>query len=270
MSKQTHKADTAVANSRIGRTLASVPVSVVHVTRGEWMPVLAHDSSGQIVLRVPPSYGEPKVHEVSAWDLRERFAAVRDWVSMLAFVREYGPLLPDSGWYAMTGEDLMFWQGMVSITLMHGSLRVAPSPDFDTPQVVAGDGQRLLYSPEELQRYTDRSEAEKSLLALDLESKFKFRFSPDLDVAQPGLLEYVTSTPSVLESIFASVLVDVSSSRKFGMCTLPDCRKIFEITTKLPKLYCSTGHANLASVRKKRGREAQAAEEKTFQRRFLS
>ena len=59
----------------------------------------------------------------------------------------------------------------------------------------------------------------------------------------------VTST---LEAILATVYVDGLNGVNYGQCKLPECAKLFEITSNHAREYCCTAHAHRAGVRRKR------------------
>lgn len=57
---------------------------------------------------------------------------------------------------------------------------------------------------------------------------------------------------STLEAILATAYVDRLNGLNFGLCALPDCNNLFEISSNHAREYCSQACAHKASVRRRR------------------
>lgn len=55
-----------------------------------------------------------------------------------------------------------------------------------------------------------------------------------------------------LNAILATCYVDTLTNVKHGICELPDCMNLYQVTSKQPRQYCSNAHAHKAIVRRKR------------------
>jgi hypothetical protein len=57
---------------------------------------------------------------------------------------------------------------------------------------------------------------------------------------------------STLEAILATAYLDRLNGVKFGLCQLPDCNRLYEITSNHAREYCSQECAHKASMRRRR------------------
>ena len=66
---------------------------------------------------------------------------------------------------------------------------------------------------------------------------------------------------TTLEAILATAYIDSLNGVKYALCALPDCDRVFEVTSKHEREYCSQPCAHKASMRRRRAaaKAAQAA-----------
>jgi hypothetical protein len=77
-----------------------------------------------------------------------------------------------------------------------------------------------------------------------------------------GLPHLEITTDNALAALLATVFVDAFQGKRYGICARPDCRNLFEFTSKHRRKYHDSYCGHLESLRRKRGTKGRKPKEK--------
>jgi hypothetical protein len=189
--------------------------------------------------------------------LREVFLAAKNPGEAIEFLGLSGFFLdPEQDGYgrqesAMTWAEFQEWQELIRRIRLQGFLKLKKVPVIDDIETLQLD------VPASMDHLVSRvSSRAKAWLAgiphgIVIEPYGDlYRFSRDLPAAR-------INVSSTLEAILATIYLDRLNGRDYALCGLKDCGKIYEVTSKHAREYCSQACAHKASVRRRRALVAQ-------------
>ena len=157
------------------------------------------------------------------------------------------------GVLVMTWAEFQQWQELIRRILTDGFLKLKETQEIDGIQRLLLDAptstNALLsrVSPREQVWLTGRPQG----IVVEPRGGNPGPFGRDEPVA-------LIPVGNTLEAILATIYLDHLNGFDHALCGLKDCRKIYEVTSKHARLYCSPACAHKASVRRRRALAAQA------------
>lgn len=183
-------------------------------SRAEW-DFIARDEQG-IAAILQCKNSSPTSERLDALALRAEFLHIKDAKGLQAFLARTGPFESNEKRFS----DLGGWQSLIRALLC--------AEPKNWAKVAAATSPALADS---LLRYRNQ------LVHLPLDS-------PD---GAPKV-----HANSTLDAIIATLLVDYLNGVRYGMCARKDCGKLYRMTTKRRRIFCSQYCGHLVSLRKKR------------------
>jgi hypothetical protein len=245
------------------RMLPAMPIEVIY----DPMRVeVSYERTGEDIVyrfRYAKSVGYTE-NRLNAYQLRETFLGIRtpgealDFLGLTGHFRAHNE---DKVHESLTWNDFQRWQELVRAVLIVGPLR---SEVLYSSQTMVEIGFDLPDHLKSLMRDVTLSEMRW------LESRPEHLvIRSELESSKPNARKtlYAEITPhSSLEAILATVYVDGLNGVSYKLCGLNDCPRVFEVTSKHEREYCSQACAHKASVRRRR---AEAKSKKTIKRKGI-
>jgi hypothetical protein len=195
-------------------------------------------------------------NRIEATTLRETFLEIKTPGEALNFLTLAGRFrgLDENGEYqeSMTWSDFQKWQEIIRIVLVHGILPMKELSSTPARVVIGFD------VPDHLKSVlSDLSMKEQGWLQ-GFPEQLVIRADEPVKGDKRKKLCAEVFVNSVLEAILATAYIDELRGINYQLCALPDCPKIYEVSSKHERQYCSQACAHKASVRKRRAEEKAA------------
>ena len=228
---------------QISRMLPPTPLLIQY--NAEVASVTLEKSGGQLTFRWPKVTRHEAV-PIDAYRLRQAFLTVSSVTEALDFLNR-------SGWFKtkdgdtfqtkLTWEEFIAWQNMVRIRLLYGANGTPPEDNVNYSKL--GEMKQS-----ELRRfYVDRGQEE--FLGGFLLKPLMTREYRGLAERSEGSLLANLGAHSTLEAILITCNADDLLGIRYGMCSLPECTNVYEVSSLHVRQYCTQAHAQRASVRRR-------------------
>lgn len=252
--KDTDRLIAAKNGSAQTRALPAMPVEVVYQPPS--VAVSFENQGDEILFRIqaPPIQEWPNDRTLDAYSVRETFLAVRTAGEATEFLSLSGLFYAGPGGdgriaprFVMTWTEFQQWQTVIRLILTHGFFKLRAGLTID------GTSTPLVNVPASLNHLLPLLSQQEQLwlaghphgIAIKSRRRSLFPFDRDELLALIG----VTTT---LEALLATIYLDRLNGVGHALCGLTDCQKIYEITSKHARRYCSQACAHKASVRRRR------------------
>jgi hypothetical protein len=255
------KADCPIATMSGPPRKRVLPPMPIHVLYQPLFTIVSFENQGgqiHFYLRAPQIQGWPSEPVVDAYRVRDAFLRVKTSGEATEFLSLTGFFLePKRGSgirprLDMTWAEFQQWQELIRLILTEGFFKL-------TEKQTEGISRILPNVPTSMHHLLSRLYGEEQLWLAGHAQGIMIHprggdpgpFGRDEPIA-------MIMVDSTLEAILATIYLDRLNGLDHGLCALKDCPKIYEVTSKHARQYCSQECAHKASVRKRRALAAQA------------
>lgn len=228
--------------------------------------------NGEVIFRYRLETAKGPLADIDAFTFREAFLAVATPAEAFNLLDQAGRFWstreePDAVESYLTWGEFQLWQRLIAIVLTDSFLHLGyfHSPD-SWPFIWGGaeeEGKIGRPLPDELkQTVWDASETTFNWLQGTPDSwRVISEPAPDDPRKRPKMRAEVWAS-SVLDAMLASAYIDSLSGVRYEVCALPDCNRVYEVSSNHKREYCTQAHAHKASVRRRRAEAKRKAQEK--------
>jgi hypothetical protein len=185
--------------------------------------------------------------KLNAFALRETFLDIRTPGEAFDFLDQTGSFrgpVSRRSYERLTWSEFKSWQEIVGLFLQRGYLPVEQMSRTDAAVSIRYD------VPSHLKAVLSDLSSSESACLHGFPEQLVIRRDLNGDGRAVLYAEIVVNT--TLDAILATVYVDHLNGINFERCALSDCNRLYEMTSKHERQYCTPEHAHKASVRRRR------------------